>query len=225
MPQKTVQIWLGAVAIFVISGLAFLLINKWHEWSQCQQSIPTVQEMNHQIESLVGEILELEVMLEDMEMELEAKADLLEEKNAELSYFQFQIQEMENSQQAESEEVARLKSQLALARKQLQEASTTLESQRKMNGLVYRVQIGMLAEEYLPPLPFAPADFAVEEWDGQQKYLIGSFREYDEAMEFRDAIRRIGLDDAWVVPYLNAERIDNESARTYLAGMEENPNS
>lgn len=219
MQNSNVWIGLTLLSLVGISALAFVMIDKWEQWNQCEQGMPTVVEMNQKVESLVSDILELEVMMEDMAMSLEIKQQLLEEKNISLGYYQYQAQQLASNQEEENEEVRHLKQQLTAARKQLQEASYTLENQRQASGLVYRIQIGVVNEALIPPLPFTPSDFSVELENEQQKYVLGSFRAYEEALEFRDAIRKVGLDDAWVVPYVNGSRVDNQSTQVYLANQ------
>ena len=48
--------------------------------------------------------------------------------------------------------------------------------------------------------------------DTKNSELIGNFRNYDEAKELSDYFKKIGLKDAWVVPYRDGTRITLKEA-------------
>lgn len=79
-------------------------------------------------------------------------------------------------------------------------------------GLVYRVQIGAYRKVTVPGQEQSSDQMTVESSDGMQKILIGNFRNYDEAKELGDYFKRIGLKDAWVVPYRDGTRISLKEA-------------
>lgn len=54
--------------------------------------------------------------------------------------------------------------------------------------------------------------------DDLNKYVIGSFDELVAAENFRNDIRKMGIEDAWVVPMLNGERIRMEDALQLMEG-------
>ncbi|MCB0851836.1 MAG: Ezrin/radixin/moesin family protein [Bacteroidetes bacterium] len=97
--------------------------------------------------------------------------------------------------------------------------------QKKVNdmaiqpGLVYRVQIGAYVFYEMDNPPVNAGDFVAERADGFNKYVIGSYRTYEEAGEFKDEIRKMGIKDAWVVPYNDGVRVTIEEANTYLGNQ------
>lgn len=85
-------------------------------------------------------------------------------------------------------------------------------------GLVYRVQI--VASVFNEVNQFGETeqeDIMVERADGFNKLLVGSFRTYEECAAFRDELRRQGLDDAWIVPYVDGVRVTIDEAEQYLS--------
>lgn len=54
--------------------------------------------------------------------------------------------------------------------------------------------------------------------DDMNKYIIGSFNGLAEAENFRNDIRKMGIEDAWVVPMLNGERLRMEDALQLMEG-------
>lgn len=198
-----------AAFLMILGGLLLLFfISEWYENRQRKQRLPTVTQ-------LTGEIEELEISLQDAversrnkEMELESRDQLLEEKNIELAFMTDKLNKVAEINHSKEKEIAKLKKQLASSRSMLKEAYLSLESEREQQGLLYRVQIGMLEDEALPAFPFEPDMFLVEEVDNYNKYVLGSFRQYEASLEFRDLIRKLGVKDAWVVAYMDGERVD-----------------
>ncbi|MDX1905560.1 MAG: SPOR domain-containing protein [Bacteroidia bacterium] len=83
-------------------------------------------------------------------------------------------------------------------------------------GLVYRVQIGAYVLHQMNNAPKSGDDFVEEKADGFNKYVIGGFRTVEEANGFRDELRKMGMKDAWVVPYIDGVRVSQEEATRYL---------
>jgi len=195
--------------LMIFGGLILLLlISEWYENRQRKQRLPTVTQ-------LTGEIEELEVSLQDAversrnkSLELEARDQLLEEKNIELAFMTDKLNKVAEINLSKEKEIALLKKQLSSSRNMLKEAYLALETERDQQGLIYRVQIGMLENEALPAFPFEADMFLVEEVDNYNKYVLGSFRQYEASLEFRDLIRKLGVEDAWVVAYMDGERVD-----------------
>ncbi|RMG69481.1 MAG: hypothetical protein D6722_10240 [Bacteroidetes bacterium] len=110
---------------------------------------------------------------------------------------------------------------------QMEKLRRSLSTQKTVNdmgiraGLVYRVQIGAYVFHEMQSDPGDSEDFVVERADGFNKYLIGSFRSYEEAEEFRDEVRSMGLSGAWIVPYIDGVRATIDEANQYLQRQQE----
>lgn len=99
------------------------------------------------------------------------------------------------------------------------------QSRRKVSdmgiqpGLIFRVQIGAYVFHELESVPGDAQDILAERADGFNKYVIGSFRTYEECENFRDELRTIGINDAWIVPYLDGERITIDEANQIMSSQ------
>ncbi|MEM0995596.1 MAG: hypothetical protein AAGN35_00890 [Bacteroidota bacterium] len=99
------------------------------------------------------------------------------------------------------------------------------ETQKNINekdiipGLVYRVQIGAYVYfEIKPDSKDMDRNFEGETADGMNKYLIGRFRDLPTCEQFRDNVRKLGIGDAFVVPYIDGTRVTMEEAKNYQGG-------
>ncbi|MDP5168718.1 MAG: SPOR domain-containing protein [Bacteroidia bacterium] len=97
------------------------------------------------------------------------------------------------------------------------------QSRRKVSdmgiqpGLIYRVQIGAFVFHEMENVKGDSPDIVSEKADGFNKYVIGNFRSYEECEGFRDELKTLGIEDAWIVPYLDGERVSIQEAKDYLA--------
>lgn len=118
-----------------------------------------------------------------------------------------QLIELENSNERFQKENARLRGELA-SRNKVAEMGIR-------NGLIFRVQlVASVLNEFNAPGAVSD-DVLVERSDGFNKFLIGGFRTYQEAEQFREEVRELGFDDAWIVPYIDGERVSMDEAEKY----------
>lgn len=104
----------------------------------------------------------------------------------------------------------------------LQQAYKTQKTVNDMGiqtGLVYRVQIGAFVFYEMKDTPNNGEEFLAERSDGYNKYVIGSFRTQNEADKFSDSMKKIGIKDAWVVPYIDGLRVTMQEADQYLGNQ------
>lgn len=115
-------------------------------------------------------------------------------------------------------------SELAALGRKYERLEAAYQAQKNVNdkgivpGLVYRVQVGAYVHfdmnQYLGD---TDKSFEGENQDGMNKYMMGNFRGMTNAESFRDDIRKLGIEDAWVVPYIDGTRVTKEEAETYLS--------
>lgn len=74
-------------------------------------------------------------------------------------------------------------------------------------GVVFRVQIGAYAGKDLVQFASIEDDFNREKTGEVQKYTLGTFVDYWEADKFKKYIRKMGVKDAWIVPYKDGSRV------------------
>lgn len=88
------------------------------------------------------------------------------------------------------------------------EAFSEGEGAPRLEGVEYKVQIGAFRNP-LPAALFAAFDpmWAKTSASGITRYMAGSFDAYDPAVEARDAIRALGYADAFVVRFMDGERV------------------
>ena len=93
------------------------------------------------------------------------------------------------------------------------------------SGLVFQVQVGAFRNPIEPELfgSFMPL-MGEEIGNGITRYKVGLFTEYDVARNARDVIRERGFSDAFVVAYLNGERLSINEIRAILEeGKDQEP--
>lgn len=83
-------------------------------------------------------------------------------------------------------------------------------------GLVYRVQIGAYVFHEMKSSPTDGNDFVAERADGFNKYMIGMFRTYTECDEFKQELVTLGIENPWIVPYVDGVRVTIDEANSYL---------
>lgn len=115
-------------------------------------------------------------------------------------------------------------SELAALSRKYNKLEAAYQAQKNVNdkgivpGLVYRVQVGAYVHfdmnQYLGD---TEKSFEGENQDGMNKYMMGNFRGMTNAEAFRDDIRKLGIKDAWVVPYIDGTRVTTEEADAYLS--------
>ena len=99
------------------------------------------------------------------------------------------------------------------------EAQKNINEKDIIPGLVYRVQIGAYVHfEIKPNKEDMDKNFEGESADGMNKYLIGRFRNLETCTTFRDNVRKLGIGDAFVVPYIDGTRVTMDEAKTYQGG-------
>lgn len=205
--------------VLILLGIIILLLAAdWYERKQAKASVPTYAEMSQEIGELEVSLNEMILHVQDKEMDLQMREQLLEEKNLELAFMSNKIKQMAQQNAKAEAQAKELKEKLATSQAMLKEAYAVLDKERSSQGLVYRVQIGMLKDEVVPAFPFQADMFLVEEDQEHNKYVLGSFREYDASIEFRDLIRKLGMKDAWVVAYVDGNRMDLVEAQALANG-------
>lgn len=118
-------------------------------------------------------------------------------------------------------EIIQLKGELQAMQTQyekLQAAYQTLKTTEEMgirSGLVYRVQIGAYVFNDMRNVPVND-DVIIERADGFNKWVIGSYRTYEEAAKLKEELVKAGLKDAFIVPYIDGIRASIQEADNYL---------
>lgn len=116
-----------------------------------------------------------------------------------------------------------LKSEKQKTESKLTKMEVALKGEKKANesgvkrGLVYRTQIGAFVNHQMQNTPAGADDFLYEKADGFNKYLVGNFRTQAESEAFALELKKLGIKDAWAVPYIDGIRVTFQEANAYLA--------
>lgn len=114
-----------------------------------------------------------------------------------------------------TEQVRKNDAQLNAAKKALAKAKQDADASQASSGPVYddsgvvfKVQIGAFRNKDLSKYFDNTENFGGEsDADGVQKITLGRFRDYWEADTFKKYLREMGVNDAWIVPYKEGQRV------------------
>ena len=160
----------------------------------------TIENYENQIKDLKNHVKELEEHLGSGSMQVAGESDLTDSLRWAVIQLEGELQDQKNQY------------------RKLEEAYKTQRHVSDMGistGLVYRVQIGayVLHEPELPQT--TDNNFHMERSDGFNKYAIGFFRTYDEAAVMRHEVQKMGIEDAFVVAYIDGMRVSIKEASQY----------
>ena len=158
-----------------------------------------------------------------------ALKELTEERQRykqESEQLQSQLRDLQSQQGQEDSQLAQKEQEIMDLNNQLLNAQSTIQQLREqiastpttpaqddmMSGLVFRVQIGAYQKTRISTSLATDDAMKLEDEGGLQKILVGQFRDYQQAVELKDYMVKIGVKDAWVVPFRDGIRISLEEA-------------
>jgi len=112
-----------------------------------------------------------------------------------------------------TEQNRKMEAQVSAARKAIAKAKEEAEARPAGSaigddGVVFKVQIGAFRNKDLSKYFENNENFGGEtDADGVQKITLGKFRDYWEADTFKKYLREMGVNDAWIVPYKDGNRV------------------
>ncbi|MDX2002214.1 MAG: SPOR domain-containing protein [Chitinophagales bacterium] len=124
-----------------------------------------------------------------------------------------QLNKANDQAAALDQEAIKLKNQLTAAQQQV---TTAQQMTAAPNGLAFKVQIGAYKNFKISQYFERAKKVETEDIDGYNKYIIGYFSTLEEAEAFEKDVKKMGIQDAWVVPYKNGDRISDEEAEQLL---------
>lgn len=150
-----------------------------------------------------------------------------EKKNKELteqnSRLNIKIDSLMNELKKKDAEIAMLKSDLDKLRAEYAKLESAYSSAKANSekgviaGLVFKVQIGAFVHFDMNQYLKETSNFEGESSDNYNKYVLGAFRDLEVAEAFKKDIARIGVKDAWIVPYVDGVRVEMAEAKKILA--------
>lgn len=117
---------------------------------------------------------------------------------------------LEQKLSSKDKEIDNLSRQLAnLKRSNNQVSVNTDEStiNEWEEGVVFKVQLAAFDDFDLRGLSENGSDLKIIDQDGYIKYVLGQFRDYNMADQFKKKLRKIGVKEAWIVPYKDGQRV------------------
>ena len=135
---------------------------------------------------------------------------LQRERNALVSQaktFDREKAELQTQIDEKATQIAKLEQKIRTLEEESAVSHTGADSEDWSTGVVYKVQVGAFRNKDLSQYQ-AQGNFWMEDNDGTKKYTIARFRNYEEATLFKDYMREMGVQDAWIVAYEDNLRKD-----------------
>ena len=207
------------IAIIMIFCMAFSVSAQLSkdEKNEMKRMAKELKKNPEQMKALVDENESLKSSVASMSAENENLKGQLSNKNAEISAAKAEAQEAKAMAEAQRQRA----NEMAAKAKNSQNTDNALDE----SGTWFKVQVGAFENidmsEYFKNNP----NFSGEETEeGLQRITLGRFRDYWEADRFKKTLRKMGVKEAWIVPYKEGVRVplkevlENLSAKPEGAG-------
>jgi vacuolar-type H+-ATPase subunit I/STV1 len=136
----------------------------------------------------------------DLTNQTKALNSQISDKNARIAELEDQLNRMRSDLNSTRAELAQLKS------------NPVVNPMDFSKGVVFKVQVGAFKNKdlskYFENNPNFGGEAADKDKNDPQKITIGIFRDYWEADTFKKYMREMGVKDAWIVPYKDAQRVE-----------------
>ena len=136
--------------------------------------------------------------------DIESLENQVATKDGQIGDLQKQVTRMQASYQAAQRELDNLQQNIAT---QPVYNPDLINGEDFSVGVVFKVQVGAFRKVDLEKYAETSKDFSQEEGEELRKYIIGNFRNYEDANVLKRYLREMGVDDAWVVPYRDGIRV------------------
>lgn len=177
------------------------------------------KEWRKKAQQYVKNPLALKAREESFQRQIQVKDQELEEQARRNRELQARITELEDQLRARQYSIDSLQSEI-FRLKAAYEAEKKQARLDVMPGLVFKVQIGAFRlfdmRKYAQDNPF----FEAEALGDINRYTVGRFRDLALAEAFQKDIKRLGIRDAWIVPYKDGVRITMKEAKALLSTQE-----
>ena len=143
--------------------------------------------------------------LDRMREQEAAMQDKISDLSRRTSQLQDEIQGKDKQITSLKNDIVRLETELKNRTQEVRELRDKEEQWDR--GVVFRVQIGAFKDYDFQDVVGSSPQLKYEEDSNWQKYIMGNFRDYDEADKLKKHLRRTGVRDAWIVPYEDGKRV------------------
>jgi len=138
----------------------------------------------------------------DERIHLRHMIDLLSEEDSNLKTRVFQLEQSLVSREEKLRKVAN-----TLKALEIQLGLVNEKGERWDKGVVFKVQIGALNKKAFEQVPERSYTMEIEEDISYKQYVVGNFRDYNEADLLKKHMRKVGVRRAWIVPYKDGKRV------------------
>ncbi|MDQ3534308.1 MAG: Ezrin/radixin/moesin family protein [Bacteroidota bacterium] len=127
--------------------------------------------------------------------------------NNQVSGLQAKVSDSESMTESLRKEKLRLETELLEFKSSDRSMDVSGNKTKAAKGMVFKVQIGAYIGKDLSQFVSSNDDMAQEVAGNVQKYTLGTFTDYWQADKFKKHLRRMGVKDAWIVPYKDGSRV------------------
>jgi len=203
--------WILLVGLSIFTGSLYAQQKKKGGDPQKAQK----KEWKKKAKQYVKNPLALKAREESFQRQIQTKDQEIEEQTRRNRELQARIAELEDQLRARQYSMDSLQSEM-IRLKAAYEAEKKQARLDVMPGLVFKVQIGAFRlfdmRKYAQDNPF----FEAEALGDINRYTVGRFRDLALAEAFQKDIKRLGIRDAWVVPFKDGVRITMKEAKDML---------
>jgi cell division protein FtsN len=209
---------ISLIAILMIFCMAFSVSAQMSrkEKKEMKKMAKELKRNPEQMKAMVEENESLKSSVASLTAEVENLKGQLSNKNAEIATARQEAQEakaMAEAQRQRANEMA----------KKAKEAQNSEPNALDESGTWFKVQVGAFENidmsEYFKNNP----NFSGEETEeGLQRITLGRFRDYWEADRFKKTLRKMGVKEAWIVPYKEGVRVPLKEVLENLSAKPEN---
>lgn len=139
-----------------------------------------------------------------MQSEISSLEGQVTEKDGQISDLQKQVSRMQAAYQAAQRELENIKSQPQV---QPSYNPNMVNGEDFSVGVVFKVQVGAFRKMDLEKYAQSSNEFDQEDMEELRRYVIGHFRNYEDANVLKRYLREMGVQDAWIVPYKDNRRV------------------
>lgn len=191
-------IFVASVALAQTTESRPLTKKEIKEWKKRKKkmSVADFKQLYDENVSQKAQIASVEGEIQNLERQVSSKDDRV-------SDLQKQVTRMQAAYQAAQREIENLKDR----------SITPAYNPELINGedfsvgVVFKVQVGAFRKIDLSKYAKTAKDFSQEEGEELRKYIIGNFRNYEDANVLKRYLREMGVEDAWIVPYRDNKRV------------------
>jgi hypothetical protein len=189
---------------------------------KAQEDKQTKKEWKKKAKSYVKDPLSLKSFEESYRKKLfdaEKKNKELGEQNGRL---QIKVDSLLSEIKKKDAEISMLKSDIDRLRSEYAKLEAAYSSSKNNSekgviaGLIFKVQIGAFVHFDMNQYLKETTNFEGESADNFNKYVLGAFRDLNVAEAFKKDIAKIGVKDAWIVPFVDGVRIEMAEAKKIL---------